>query len=326
MPFYRENAETRFLPRPQFLDHEEEFETSSAQDVGNASAEEGSSEDEEAEASATIKGGRPKGVKVGCKAIYVDEVFEIAHQYVCHPSFLLLLADQFLSLQGSYSGAPWQLSFCCPTDVYQEYYRPVVCAGPHLSGGCSSDFIWLREETRDEAFRTFWTGDFGAAYQVSFPLKSCFKLSLNQESHPRTIIHNHLKDCFARTEDRIKWFIGLEALPFTLNQHYLSDYKEKFLAYYKAAREDDIRNFVTKQVKAYKNTSGTSSNSRALSRLSDEDECPKGIPKVLLGLTEMGITGIQPDDIYKILPADEMAPAISIMADVRAYFQGTNFR
>jgi hypothetical protein len=37
----------------------------------------------------------------------------------------------------------------------------------------------------------------------------------------------------------------------------------------------------------------------------------------------MGITGTQPEDIYKILPADKMFPAINIMADVRAYFQGT---
>ena len=111
-------------------------------------------------------------------------------------------------------------------------------------------------------------------------------------------------------------------MPFTLNQHYLSDYKEKFLAYYKAAREDDIRNFVTKQVKAYKKTSASRFSA---SDDDDDEESPKGISKVLLGLTEMGITGIQPDDIYKVLPADEMAPAITIMADVRAYFQGTEF-
>ena len=52
---------------------------------------------------------------------------------------------------------------------------------------------------------------------------------------------------------------------------------------------------------------------------------PTGIAKALKGLGEMGITGTKPEDIliYKILPPDAMAPAINIMADVRAYFQGT---
>ena len=120
----------------------------------------------------------------------------------------------------------------------------------------------------------------------------------------------------------LDFLLDMESLPFTLNSHYYLDYKEKFLAYYKAAREDDNRNFVTKQVKAYKITTSTSSYSR---QTDDEYDCPIGIPKVLLGLAEMGIKGIQPEDIYKILPADEMAPAINIMADVRAYFQGAIF-
>lgn len=102
----------------------------------------------------------------------------------------------------------------------------------------------------------------------------------------------------------------LEALPFTLNQHYLSDYKEKFLAHFKAAREEDIRGGVTKHVQAFKASDPVDGN----------EEC--GVPKVLSGLTEMGITGTQPEDIYKILPGDKMFPAINIMANVRAYFQG----
>lgn len=42
----------------------------------------------------------------------------------------------------------------------------------------------------------------------------------------------------------------------------------------------------------------------------------------MAALVEMGITGIKPEDLFKILPTDQMAPAIDIMADVRAYFQG----
>ncbi|RXW23709.1 hypothetical protein EST38_g2143 [Candolleomyces aberdarensis] len=280
MPFHRENAGTRFLPRPQFLDNEEEFEVSASQDAEDSYPEEALSEGEEITTSAiTTAGGRAKGVKVGRNSIYVDEVYEIAHQ------------ARTRELPGNY-----------PFVVQQTFIKDIIAmwSAPAL--------VYL------EAVQAILSGYVKKLVTEHFENFGQGTL----EQRIKTIIYNHLKECFTRAENRIKWFIELEALPFTLNQHYLSDYREKFLAYYKAAREDDIRNFVTKQVKAYKNTASTLSNSRASD---DEYECPKGIPKVLLGLTEMGITGILPDDIYKILPADEMAPAISIMADVRAYFQ-----
>ncbi|RXW23695.1 hypothetical protein EST38_g2159 [Candolleomyces aberdarensis] len=148
------------------------------------------------------------------------------------------------------------------------------------------------------------------------------------EQRVKTIIHSHLKDCFERAEDRIKWLLDLEDLPFTLNHHYLSDYKEKFLAYYKAAREEVIRNDVAAHIKAFERQSLGSSRPYVVSNpgpryIQPEEGEPTGIAKVLKGLVEMGITGTKPEDVYKILPPDAMAPAINIMADVRAYFQGT---
>ena len=47
-----------------------------------------------------------------------------------------------------------------------------------------------------------------------------------------------------------------------------------------------------------------------------------GLAKVLTGLAEMGLAGIKPEDIPKLFPPDRMEPAIHIMSDVRAYFQG----
>ncbi|KAF8885931.1 hypothetical protein BD779DRAFT_643686 [Infundibulicybe gibba] len=35
----------------------------------------------------------------------------------------------------------------------------------------------------------------------------------------------------------------------------------------------------------------------------------------------MGILDVKPEELAKLLPSDEMGPALSIMADVRAYFQ-----
>jgi hypothetical protein len=58
------------------------------------------------------------------------------------------------------------------------------------------------------------------------------------------------------------------------------------------------------------------------STASSREPTPKGLAKVLTGLAEMGMVGIKPDDIPKLLPPDRMEPAIHIMSDVRAYFQG----
>jgi hypothetical protein len=35
------------------------------------------------------------------------------------------------------------------------------------------------------------------------------------------------------TQERVAWILALEDRPFSLNTHYLADYKTKFLAYYK---------------------------------------------------------------------------------------------
>ncbi len=49
-------------------------------------------------------------------------------------------------------------------------------------------------------------------------------------------MQEHLKKQLEQTEARIDWLVKLEARPYTLNTHYLSDYTEKFLAYYKRER------------------------------------------------------------------------------------------
>lgn len=137
----------------------------------------------------------------------------------------------------------------------------------------------------------------------------------------------HLRECVQRAEERLNWLYQIEDLPFTLNQHYLTDYKSKFLTYYRETREDVVRGRVATQVKNYRddptshtvNTYGTTSKG---GRVLTGTE-PSAVAKAMSALAEMGITGIRPEDLYKILPEDEMSPAMNIMADVRAYFQGT---
>jgi hypothetical protein len=114
----------------------------------------------------------------------------------------------------------------------------------------------------------------------------------------------------------------MEEHPFTVNYHYLSEYKSKFLAYYKSARDKETQGEVTSQVESFvskpivspsrsqqPSTPGNSKTAKK-SQLSsgffggseEATQEPNGIAKVLAGLTEMGIMGIRPQDLYRILP------------------------
>ena len=44
---------------------------------------------------------------------------------------------------------------------------------------------------------------------------------------------------------------------------------------------------------------------------------------MLAGLVEIGFVGVKPETLTKLIEPDGMEPALAIMADVRAYFQGT---
>lgn len=113
-----------------------------------------------------------------------------------------------------------------------------------------------------------------------------------------------------RTKQNIDWIIDLEDRPFTLNVHYLADYKSKFLAHYKGAREADRNATLMNAIRQYSPPKKV------------DPSILTGMAKVLSGLVEIGITGVKPEELAKLIPADGMEPALNIMADVRAYFQG----
>ena len=133
----------------------------------------------------------------------------------------------------------------------------------------------------------------------------------------RTIINHHIKHCLDRTEERISWIFELEDWPFSLNTHYLADYKSKFLAHYKGTRQKYERHDIMGAIKAYNNydSSNPASSTSASSQI-------KSITKIMTGLAAVGISGIEPEHLPRLLPSDRMEPALEIMAEVRAYFQG----
>lgn len=139
-----------------------------------------------------------------------------------------------------------------------------------------------------------------------------------------------MKTCLERAEERIVWLLELEDLPFSLNTHYLADYKSKFFAYYKGSREEYNRADLMNAIRDYEGTapaptSDTSGRGMTKNPVVNVIE-PTGIAKILTGLAEIGVTGVKPEDLAKLLPPDRMEPALTIMADIRAYFQGAYSR
>ncbi|KAL0955559.1 hypothetical protein HGRIS_001798 [Hohenbuehelia grisea] len=139
------------------------------------------------------------------------------------------------------------------------------------------------------------------------------------EQRVRVIVQDHLQQCRVATEAKIDWLLRLEDRPFTLNTHYLAAYKDKFLSYYKAARQRENNATLEETIRQFK----PSTSQQVFNQRTGRMEGPEvtGIAKVLAGLAEIGITGVKPEDLPKLLPPDAMEPALNIMAEVRAYFQ-----
>ena len=58
----------------------------------------------------------------------------------------------------------------------------------------------------------------------------------------RSIVNDVLADCRATTLQKIDWLLEMEAVAtFTLNEHYFSDYRQKFLESYRSARAEENR-------------------------------------------------------------------------------------
>ena len=115
----------------------------------------------------------------------------------------------------------------------------------------------------------------------------------------------------------MSWLFELEDWPFSLNTHYLADYKSKFLAHYKGTRQKYERVDVMGAIESY-NSHDPDDASLPSSMKTKMD----GIAKIMSGLADIGMTGIAPEHLPRLLPSDSMEPALEIMAEVRAYFQG----
>ncbi len=128
----------------------------------------------------------------------------------------------------------------------------------------------------------------------------------------RLFVQDYLKLQLQRTEEKVDWLYSLEDLPFTLNTHYLADYNAKFFAYYKGARQRASSGDVISKLQGLQSGVGTTSVQYTTTNITN----------AISALAAIGIEGVKANDLAKLLPPDQMEPALSIMAEVRAYFQG----
>jgi len=122
-----------------------------------------------------------------------------------------------------------------------------------------------------------------------------------------SIFSEHLQACATNTRSRLQMMQAMEQQPFTRNDHYFVDYRDKFLTHYKALRRNDTQNFF------------------CLLKPKDENglkgETGELLDATMAGIRKLGFPEVQLGELSRLLPPDPMEAAIGIMADVRAYFQ-----
>jgi AcrR family transcriptional regulator len=116
----------------------------------------------------------------------------------------------------------------------------------------------------------------------------------------------HIEKCADAAARRIDSLLEEEKEPFTMNDHYFMELRSKFFAYYREVRLRDRSQFI-----------------RNLENRDDGDVMA-AMGETLCSLTKMGLEQADASLLANLLPPDPMDPAIEIMADVRAYFQGSS--
>ena len=101
----------------------------------------------------------------------------------------------------------------------------------------------------------------------------------------------------------------------------MSDYKNKFLAHYKGTREKYERLDIMSTIQSY-NSPVSGNGSLGSPYRARSNSQPTGVAKIMAGLAEIGMSGVKPEELPRLFPSDSMEPALLIMAEVRAYFQG----
>ena len=117
-------------------------------------------------------------------------------------------------------------------------------------------------------------------------------------------MQTHIQKCADAAAQNIASLLEDETEPFTMNVHYYAEYRSKFLGHYKKAR------------------SGAKSNVIQNLENGEDTGMMNAFNEAISSLAKLGLHSVDASSLATLLPPDPMEPAIGIMADVRAYFQG----
>jgi hypothetical protein len=121
----------------------------------------------------------------------------------------------------------------------------------------------------------------------------------------RTVL-TQLKVCGAKAQEKMRECMDLEfEEPTTSNEHYLADYKEKFIARYRAARR--VQGQMNSPLQKFVNGGFQNTNYMQVA---------------LQNLRAMGLDAPDHKSLLRLIPPDSAEHGIEIMAEVRAYYQG----
>lgn len=124
----------------------------------------------------------------------------------------------------------------------------------------------------------------------------------------RETVIAHLNRCAEETLALIEFLLQVEKEPSTKNVYYFKDYRRNFFAFYKG-----IFN--------------CGSNSDFVERVQRRVDQPPGFTEalgiIIANLSKIGFHDVNPLQLTVLQASEDADGAIKIMADVRAYFQGT---
>jgi hypothetical protein len=126
------------------------------------------------------------------------------------------------------------------------------------------------------------------------------------------VVQQQISQCATSTKQRIDALCSMDLQPYTQNQEYYDTCRRKLYLQYKTLYQK----------------SQPSGSAQGFIDLLQSTVTARGfvdspeLIAVLEGLARLGLPLHQPMDLAALLPTDEFDPALVVMADVRAYFQG----
>ena len=126
--------------------------------------------------------------------------------------------------------------------------------------------------------------------------------------YTREIVITHLNQCAEETSALIKFLLQVEKEPSTKNVHYFKDYRRNFFAVYKGIFNSGSNNDFVERVQR---------------RIDQSPEFIQALGIIIANLPKIGFHDVKPLELTVLQASEDADDAIKIMADVRAYFQGT---